>query len=141
MIVPDANLLVYAFDDRSPFHDAARYWWEDLLNGAERVGMPSLTVAAFVRLATHPKVLVSPLAPARALDYVEEWFELSHVIPINPGRDHLVLFRRNLEAAGVGGNLVTDAYLAALAMEHQAELHSNDTDFSRFPGLRWHNPL
>ena len=66
---------------------------------------------------------------------------MPNVIPLNPGRDHLALFRRCLAAAGVGANLVTDAHLAALALEYQAELHSNDTDFSRFPGLRWRNPL
>ena len=90
---------------------------------------------------THPQVLVSPATPAQAVDYVAEWFRFPHVMPINPGADHLVHFRRNLVAAGVGANLVTDAHVAAVAMEYQAEVHSNDMDFSRFPGLRWRNPL
>lgn len=141
MIVPDVNLLVYAYDDRSSFHATARRWWEGLLNGTELVGVAWVTTAAFVRLVTHPRVLELPLVPAQALDYVEEWFRIPQVTPINPGREHLGLFRRNLEAAGVGANLVTDAHLAALAMEYQAELHSNDADFGRFPGLRWRNPL
>ena len=68
-------------------------------------------------------------------------FGQPHVSPLNPGADHLALLRRALEAAGVGGDLVTDAHIAALAMEYQAEVHTNDTDFSRFPGLRWRNPL
>ena len=79
--------------------------------------------------------------PAQAVDYVSEWFRFPHVMPINPGADHLVHFRLNLLAAGVGANLVTDSHIAAVAMEYQAEVHSNDTDFSRFPGLRWRNPL
>ena len=85
-------------------------------------------------------MLAKPATPATAADYVEEWFRLPNVIPLNP-REHLTLFRRCLAAAGVGANLVTDAHLAALAMEYQAEVHSNDTDFNRFPGLRWRNPL
>ena len=94
-----------------------------------------------MRLMTHPRVLVSPVTPAQAVDYVSEWFRFPHVMPINPGADHLLHFRRNLLAAGVGANLVTDSHIAAVAMEYQAEVHSNDTDFSRFPGLRWRNPL
>ncbi len=90
---------------------------------------------------THPKVLVCPAIPAAAVDHVHAWFRFPHVVPIHPGPDHLIHFRRNLVAAGVGANLVTDAHIAAVAMEYQAEVHSNDTDFSRFPGLRWRNPL
>ena len=90
---------------------------------------------------THPKVLTHPASPTQAVDYVREWFRFPHVAPINPGAEHLALFRRNLAAAGVGANLVTDSHIAAVAMEYQAEVHSNDTDFSRFPGLRWRNPL
>ena len=75
------------------------------------------------------------------MDYVDEWFWYPHVMPLNPGAEHLRLFRRALAAAGVGANLVTDAHIAALAMEHQAEVHSNDADFGRFPGLRWRNPI
>ena len=90
---------------------------------------------------THPSVLVRPAAPAQAVDYVHEWFRFPHVTPVNPGAEHLALLRRNLAAAGVGANLVTDSHIAALAIEYQAEIHSNDTDFSRFPGLRWRNPL
>ena len=141
MIVPDVNLLVYAHNDGAPYHDSARRWWEGLVNGSERIGVPWVVSAGFVRLMTHPRVLVSPVTPAQAVDYVSEWFRFPHVMPINPGADHLVHFRRNLLAAGVGANLVTDSHIAAVAMEYQAEVHSNDTDFSRFPGLRWRNPL
>ena len=141
MIVPDINLLVYAHNDGAPYHDSARRWWEDLVNGSERVGVPWVVSTGFVRLMTHPRPLVHPATPARAVEYVREWFGFPHIAPINPGADHLTHLRRNLVAAGVGANLTTDAHVAALAMEYQAEVHSNDTDFSRFPGLRWRNPL
>ena len=141
MIIPDLNLLVYAYNDGAPFHDPARLWWERLVNGAERIGIPWVVSTGFVRLMTHPRVLERPLTPDKAVDYVTEWFRFPHVAPVNPGGDHIALFGRSLDAAGVGANLVTDAHIAALAMEYQAEAHSNDTDFSRFPGLRWRNPL
>ena len=141
MIIPDLNLLLYAYNDGAPFHDAARRWWEASVNGTERVGVAWAVATGFVRLMTHPMVLAHPATPATAADYVEEWFRFPNVTPLNPGTEHLALFRRCLAAAGVGGNLVTDAHLAALALEYQAELHSNDMDFGRFPGLRWRNPL
>ena len=141
MIIPDINLLVYAHNVGAPHHNSARTWWEGLVNGADRVGIPWIVSAGFVRLLTHPRVLAHPVAPEQAVDYVHGWFRYAHVIPINPGADHLVHFRRNLIAVGVGGNLVTDSHVAAIAMEYQAEVHSNDIDFSRFPGLRWRNPL
>ncbi len=141
MIVPDVNLLVYAYNEAAPSHEQARRWWEGLVNGAERVGVPWVVAAGFVRLLTHPSVRERPATPMQAVDYVEEWFRFPNVVPLNPGTEHLRLFRRALDAAGVGANLVTDAHVAALAMEHQAEVHSNDADFGRFPGLRWRNPL
>ena len=141
MIIPDLNLLVYAHNDETPHHSTARRWWESLVNGAERIGVPWIVSTGFVRLMTHPRVLVRPATPVEAVDYVGEWFRFPQVTTVNPGTEHLTFFRRNLVAAGVGGNLVTDAHIAALAMEYQAEVHSNDTDFSRFPGLRWRNPL
>ena len=141
MIVPDLNLLIYAHDGRAPYHDSARRWWEGLINGVERVGIPWVVTTGFVRLMTHPRVLAHPTTPEEAVDYVQEWFQFPHVTTINPGAEHLTHLRRSLAAAGVGGNLVTDAHVAALAIEYQAEVHTNDTDFSRFPGLRWRNPL
>ncbi len=141
MIVPDVNLLVYAYNDEAQFHEPARLWWEGAVNGTERVGVPWIVSTGFDRLMTHPRVLTRPVNATQDVDYVLEWFAYPHVIPINPGDDHLTYFRRNLAAAGTGANLVTDSHIATLAMEYQAELHSNDTDFSRFPGLRWRNPL
>ncbi len=141
MIVPDINLLIYAHNDRAPYYDSARKWWEGLVNGVERVGIPWVVSTGFVRLMTHPRVLIHPVAAEEAVDYVQEWFRFPHITPINPGAEHMTHFRRSLAAAGVGANLVTDSHIAALAIEYQAEVHSNDSDFSRFRGLRWRNPL
>ena len=141
VIVPDLNLLIYAYDTTSQRHDAARRWWSGLTNGTERVGVPWLVAAGFIRLTTGPHVMGQSATPDEAIDTVEEWFRLPHVAPLNPGTEHLRLMRGALAAAGVGGNLVTDAHIAALAIEYQAEVHSNDADFGRFPGLRWRNPL
>ncbi len=141
MIVPDTNLLVYAYNDAAPWHEAARRWWEGLVNGSERVGVPWVVSTGFVRLMTHSRVLTSPITVADAGGHVTNWFGYTHVTPINPGADHLTHVRRSLDACGVGGDLVTDAHVAALAIEYQAEVHSNDSDFARFPGLRWRNLL
>ena len=141
MIVPDLNLLIYAHNTGAPLHESAKRWWEGLINGQERIGVPWAVLTGFVRLMTHPRVLTKPVAPGAAMDYVDEWFRFPHVSQLNPGSNHLTYFQQNLVEAGVGGNMVTDCHIAALAMEYQAELHSNDTDFSRFSGLRWRNPL
>jgi len=141
VIVPDTNLLVYAYNTGAPLHEAAREWWEGLVNGAERVGVPWVVSTGFIRLMTHQRVLTSPITSAEAVDHVRHWFRFGHVAPINPGSEHLTHVQRNLDAAGVGASLVTDVHIAALAIEYQAEIHSNDSDFNRFPGLRWRNPL
>ena len=141
MIIPDINLLLCAYDGRAPYHGPARRWWEDLINGAGWIGIRWVVSTGFMRLMTHPQVLARPAAPSEAVDYVREWFRFPHVTPLDPGPDHMIHLRRNLVAAGVGANLVADAHIAALAMEYQAEVHSNDTDFSRFQDLLWRNPL
>ncbi len=141
MIVPDVNLLIYAYNEDVHFHEPARRWWEQLANGAERIGLPWVVAAGFVRIVTQHRTAIRPVSPERAVDLISEWLSLPHVAPLNPGAQHLDIFRRLVVAAGVGGNLVSDAHIAALAIEHQAEVHSNDSDFGRFPGLRWQNPL
>lgn len=141
MIVPDLNLLVFAYNDGAPFHPQARAWWEGLVNGDERVGIPWVVTSGFVRLTTHPRVLAQPMTVSTALGFVRRWFEFPHVTPLNPGARHLEIFQQLVEAAGTGGNLVTDAHIAAVAIEFQGEVQSNDTDFARFPGLNWSNPV
>ena len=141
MIVPDVNLLVFAYNAQAPRHAAVRHWWDGLLNGEEPVGLPWAVSTGFVRIITNPRAVGSPLSPQEAVRHVRDWLNLPHVSPLNPGASHLSHLERNLAVAGGGGNLVPDAHLAAFAMEYDAELHSNDSDFARFPGLRWRDPL
>lgn len=142
MIVPDVNLLVYAYNADAPLHQRAKDWWEDALSRTERpVGLDWVVMLGFVRLMTHPAVLENPLRPEQATAPLAEWLAQPHVEVLQPGPRHLQIFESLLVGTGVAGNLSTDAHLAALAIEHKAELHSNDRDFGRFPGLRWRNPL
>ena len=141
MIIPDTNLLLYAYHEDDVAHDRAAIWWRELIGGSERVGIPWVVTAGFVRISTSPRMLAHPITVAQSLDIVGEWFSYPHVLPLNPGSSHLALFSELLAAIGVGGNLVTDAHIAALAIEYQAEVHSNDSDFARFSGLRCRNPL
>ncbi len=141
MIVPDVNLLVYAHNEAAPPHEAARVWWERLLTEQQPVGLPWAVTFGFIRLTTHPRILVDPLSPDAALERVAGWMDCPSVEALEPGPRHLAIVRQLFGATGVAGSLTTDTHLAALAIEHQAELHSNDADFGRFPGLRWHNPI
>jgi len=141
VIIPDLNLVVYAHNGDAPDHAASRAWWEHLLNGGDTVAIPWAVSLGFVRLMTHRAVLITPMLSSVAVAHVRSWFAQPHVEPLDPGPQHLDILDRLLSAAGTAGNLTTDAHLAALAIEHQCELHSNDSDFARFPGLRWRNPL
>jgi toxin-antitoxin system PIN domain toxin len=139
--VLDANLLLYATDTRSPRHAPARAWLERQLSGDETIALAWVVLLAFVRLSTNPRVFARPLAPERALDVVDSWLGQSCVVIVHPGDRHATVVRQLLKPFGTAGNLVNDAHLAALAIEHGAELNSCDADFSRFSGLRWINPL
>jgi toxin-antitoxin system PIN domain toxin len=137
----DVNLLLYAVGSDSPHHDAARTWLEESLSGTETFAFGWSTLIAFVRLSTHPQVFKSPLSVSEAFDHVDEWLEQPVVTVIAPTDRHPQLLRELLEPLGTAGNLTTDAHLAALSIEHGAELCSADADFSRFPRVRWVNPL
>jgi toxin-antitoxin system PIN domain toxin len=141
MIVPDTNLLVYAYDETVPLHPAARRWWEDVLSGSEPVGIPWIVVLAFVRLLTHPALVENPMTVDQARSAVMAWFDRGQVRLLSPSATTVVTFFDLLGAAGTGGNLSTDAMIAALAMEYGGCVYSNDRDFARFPGLVWRNPL
>ena len=141
MILPDVNLLLHAHDSRSRRHDAARQWWEGLMNATGAVGLPWVAILGFIRIATNPKILDNPLDVSSACALVRSWLDRPQTLLIHPGDRHADILFDLLEAAGAAGNLTTDAHLAALAIEHQAELHSTDADMTRFPGLRWLNPL
>ena len=141
MIVVDVNLLLYAVVSGFPQHDSARRWWEKVLNSTVPVGLCSPVVFGFLRIATNPRILDSPLPVEAAARYVREWLDRPNVRFLAPGPKHLDIAFDLLREAGTAGNLTTDAQLAAMAIEYDAEMLSNDSDFGRFPGLRWTNPL
>lgn len=141
MIVPDVNLLIHAYNASSPVHDKARHWWESLMNGSRPVGLTWLSAAGFIRITTNHRILSRPFPPQVACAHVRTWLERPVVTVLQPGSRHAELFFGYLEDLGTAGNLTTDAQLAAITVEFQAELHSTDADFSRFPGLKWRNPL
>jgi len=140
--LPDVNLLVYAVDETSPRFGPARRWVEqDLFGSRETVALAWVVVLAFVRLTTKPQIVAHPFTPEEALDIVDGWLERPNVVVVHPTDRHASILRELLGPLGTGGNLTTDAHLAALSIEHGAELCSSDADFSRFPGVRWRDPL
>ncbi len=141
MIIPDINLLIYAHNEQAPDHQKARTWWEGLLNGRDPVGLPWIAAGGFIRLMTNPRVLERPMGAKQATSCVRDWLDAPPTRIIHPGDRFADLFLGYLDSLGTAGNLTSDAQFAAMAVEHQAELHSADTDFHRFPGLRWKNPL
>lgn len=141
MKVPDVNVLLYALDEESPHHDEARQWLEEQLSATEAFGFAWIVVLAFLRLGTNPKVFEHPLTPGEAFDRVDGWLAQPCATMVHPTERHATVLRDLVEPLGTAGNLTTDAHLAALAIEHGAELCSADADFSRFSGLRWTNPL
>ena len=141
MILPDINLLVYAYNSSAPRHEAARSWWQDCLSRPGEVGLAWVVGLGYLRIMTSRAVLVEPLEPTEAIAHLRSWLERPQVQIVQPGPRHLDLLGELMTHASAAGPLTTDAHLAALAIEHQAEVHSNDSDFARFPGLRWHDPL
>lgn len=141
MRILDLNLLLYAIDERSPQHEKARPWFEETLSSTEEVGFPWIVLLGFLRISTNPAILEQPLGPEEALDYIDGWLGQPSATVLHPTERHAVQLRELLRPLGTAGNLTSDAHLAALAIEHGAELCSADTDFARFAGLRWHNPL
>ena len=141
MILVDANLLLYSHNADLPQHRPAAQWWDRQLNANPAVALCWPVLSAFIRLATNPRVFVRPLAIGKASDCVESWITRPNVCLIGPTSSHWAIFREVLEECQATGNLVSDAHLAALAIEHGCELQSTDADFSRFTKLKWRNPL
>ncbi len=137
----DANLLIYAVDSASPFHERTKRWMTDRLNGASRVGIPWQSLSAFLRIVTHPRASDNPLTSDAAWSYVTDWLDVDIVWTPEPGRGFGALLGGLLARHQVGGNLVPDAMLAALAIEHGLTIYSADSDFARFDQARWINPL
>jgi toxin-antitoxin system PIN domain toxin len=142
VIVPDANLLLYAYDSESPFHERARSWWQECLSGREAVGFTHPTLFAFIRIGTNAKVYANPMTLAEAAEHVRAWLKrrVSQVLqaPANQVEQVTELLHAG---GGAAGNLVTDAQIAAMALAHRAVVHTADRDFLRFPNIRCHFPL
>jgi toxin-antitoxin system PIN domain toxin len=140
-MIPDINLLVYAYNADAPHHEEACEWWESCLSERQTVGVPWVVVLGFVRIMTSRAVLTDPMDTVEALAHVRSWVARPQAHLLVPGPRHLEILTEIMTSARASGRLTTDAHLAAMAIETQAELHSNDADFARFPGLRWVNPL
>ena len=141
MILVDANLLLYAEDQLSPHHGAARAWWDAELSGSSPVCLCWTVLGAFIRIGTNPRVFEHPLSLDQAISRIQSWTDQPCTRIVGPTERHWIVFQKMLREGQAVANLVTDAHLAALAVEHGCELISTDSDFSRFSGIRWRNPL
>ena len=141
MILVDANILLYAEDSLHPRHERARAWLDAQLSGDQIVCLCWTVLLAFIRIATNPRVFETPLSLEQAVARVQSWLDQPCTRVIRPTERHWIVFQQTLEDGQAVANLVTDAHLAALAIEHGCELASTDSDFARFPGLKWKNPL
>lgn len=141
MIVPDVNLLVYAVNRDAPEHRRAKAWLEKAISGPDTMGFSWKVLLAFLRLSSRSGLLRNPLSPEATLDLIRTWLEQPSAKVVNPGQNHRLILREFFSATGTAGNLTADAHLAAIAIEHGAELRSSGNDFCRFPPLIWRNPL
>ena len=141
MILLDVNILLYAYDETSSHYGEVQPWLEALLSGPEDVGVAWLTLWAFVRISTNPRINLTPLEPRAAIGVLQDLLAWPRVRIVEPGPHHIPLLEELVVNGQASGPRVTDAALAALAIEHGATLASTDRDFSRFPNLRWINPL
>jgi toxin-antitoxin system PIN domain toxin len=140
MKLVDTNVLLYVSNPEAEHHSAAKRWLDGALAGRAPVGFAWLTLVGFVRIVSNPRIFDGAIAPSRAMDQVDHWLAARSATILQPGARHASLMRQLLDAVGSGGNLVPDAHLAALALEHRATMVSFDTDFGRFPGVRWETP-
>lgn len=139
-MIVDANVLLYAVDSKSHFHATARTWLDEAMNGVERVGLPWVSLMAFQRIITHPRVTANPLTPADAWSYITDWLDADQAWVPTPGSRHRDILGQLLIDGDLHGNLVTDAHLAALAIENGTGIYSFDSNFTRFNDLRWIDP-
>jgi toxin-antitoxin system PIN domain toxin len=141
MILLDVNVLVYAHREDAPDHAAYRSWLEEVLKAQQPYGVSDLVLSGFLRVVTHPSIFDPPSSLAAALQFAEQVRSRPNAVQLAPGPRHWGIFRRLCESAEVKGNLVPDAFLAALAIETGSEWITTDRDYTRFPGLRWRHPL
>lgn len=141
MILPDVNVLVYAHRADAPDHDSYRRWLTELIGAEEPFGLGDLVLSGFIRVTTHPRIFRTPTPLDEALGFAQALRSASNAVPVAPGERHWSTFVRLCEDGAARGNLVPDAFLAALAIEAGCELITTDRDFARFPGLRWRHPF
>jgi len=141
MVLPDVNVLVYAHRPDVSFHKESKRWLLGILGGEEMFGVSSIVLSGFLRVVTHPRIFNPPSPLEKALAFTRDILERPQCVEIHPGPRHWEIFVRLCKDAGAKGNLVPDAYLAALAIESGCEWITTDRDYSRFPGLRWRHPL
>ncbi|HLG67097.1 MAG TPA: type II toxin-antitoxin system VapC family toxin [Acidimicrobiales bacterium] len=140
MDIVDANVLLYAVNTDARHHARARQWLDGALSGEDTVAFCWIVLLAFLRLVTKVGLFPRPMTSAQALDRVEAWLGSAAAVVVEPTVGHPRIVRSLLDAVGTGGNLVNDAHVAALAIEHRCGIVSFDNDFGRFPGVRWHAP-
>jgi toxin-antitoxin system PIN domain toxin len=140
LVVVDANVLLYAVDTASPDHEQSRAWLDASLSGAEAVGLAWIALLAFIRIGTNPAILHAPMTVDEAVGQVEVWLAAPAAVVAEPTARHAGLLRGLLLETGTAGNLTTDAHLAALAIEHGAEIVSYNRDFARFAGVQHRLP-
>ena len=141
MILVDTNILIYAEDRLSQLHEEARQWWDAQLSGESPVCLCWSILTSFFRISTNRQIFKKPLTMKQAITRVQSWIDQPCVRLINPTESHWQIFKKMLIECQANANLVVDAHLAALAIEHGCVLYSTDLDFSRFPKLKWKNPL
>lgn len=141
MIVLDANVLLYAYDQDSEFHAEARRYLERIFSEMEPVGIPLLSLSAFLRILSQRGTGSARFSLRELIEIADEWFQWDHVHLLTPGNRHWHILQRMLLEGNASGRRVTDAQIASLTIEYGGVLQTNDRDFSRYPGLRWENPL
>ena len=140
MIFPDVNILLYAYDSKSPFHESSRNWLKAVLDN-EQVFLSWHTITGFLRIVTHPRALAHPTTISKAVSIVQKWLELDNVHLVSFEKRNWPIFAKMLVDGQAYGNLVLDAHLAAMAASCGAAVASTDRDFTRFPGVRTENPI
>lgn len=141
MIIPDANLLLYAYNQSAPEHEAAKRWWEDALSGGETVGLSWQSMTAFIRIGTNSRAFALPMTVDEATGLVSIWLARPMAKIVGPGPNHWDIFARLIKDGQCSGPLVMDAHLAALSIEYGATLCTHDRDFSRFEGVKVYDPV
>ncbi|MBZ5608344.1 MAG: type II toxin-antitoxin system VapC family toxin [Acidobacteriia bacterium] len=141
MILVDTNILIYAVNRDAVLYQRAKSWLESAFSKTDTIGFSWNVLLAFLRITTRPGLFGRPLPPETAFDVIASWLDEPSATLVHPGPRHLHILRALLVTVGTGGNLTSDAHLAALAIEHGAEICTLDSDFARFPGLKWRNPL